>query len=511
MSDSASRNMEVAMVHRPKQSLMYSGLPVLLMTLCLTGCFTLRQPGSSADSDRQGLYRLLGVGLESGRPETNGRYVKTKVFDEEHPVPVPLEEVAEQGDQAAAESNDASEGESADAQSLSADRAVGTGVKVEDEASAAPAEAAAATTSTEASAEVCPPVDLAPPNEVPAALVLQANALEDVAAEEAPAEAGTDAPPAEAEVEATTPEPAGAEQASAAAEQAEPAVEETPASEEQVAAEATQDEAAADPETVAITNEETSDEDGPAAEADATQTPDAEVLSQTDTPVSDSQQLLNETIASLRAEVEESPLDEHAMSVQQLRLQLLELAAKQVGEKTSPAVREYFEQQMQVLEMLVDEEAEDESAVINKTVDLATSSAFQLHAAADLAVKHLSLCTEVTRFGHYRKFPQMTFRPGQEAVLYLEVDHFVAQETKHGFDTEFRVQYDVLDSEGQRVMTQKLPTDRQTCMVKRRDYFIAYLIYLPQLPPGDYRLQVQVEDAKGEKSGHAELAFQLAK
>jgi hypothetical protein len=55
-----------------------------------------------------------------------------------------------------------------------------------------------------------------------------------------------------------------------------------------------------------------------------------------------------------------------------------------------------------------------------------------------------------------------------------------------------------------------LPTDKQSCRSPRRDYFIAYRLYMPKnLEPGNYSLQLTMEDVKGQKFGQASLDFVL--
>ncbi len=67
---------------------------------------------------------------------------------------------------------------------------------------------------------------------------------------------------------------------------------------------------------------------------------------------------------------------------------------------------------------------------------------------------------------------------------------------------------------GKMVAERKLPLDRETCRNFRRDYFLAYRIYLPkEILPGKHRLELTVEDlkaaepAKGSKFGTAVIEF----
>ena len=68
----------------------------------------------------------------------------------------------------------------------------------------------------------------------------------------------------------------------------------------------------------------------------------------------------------------------------------------------------------------------------------------------------------------------------------------------------------MFDGKGVRVAEQVLPADKQTCNNFRRDYFIAYRLYLPkQLQVGPHRIQLTIEDLKGKKFGQAVLDFEV--
>jgi hypothetical protein len=96
--------------------------------------------------------------------------------------------------------------------------------------------------------------------------------------------------------------------------------------------------------------------------------------------------------------------------------------------------------------------------------------------------------------------------------LYCELDNFVSEKSKDGkgFETQLQGSYEVVDASGKRVADQSLPLDSHVCRNKRRDYFIAYRIYIPQkIEPGKYSLKLTVEDVKGRKFGQSQVPFQV--
>jgi hypothetical protein len=154
------------------------------------------------------------------------------------------------------------------------------------------------------------------------------------------------------------------------------------------------------------------------------------------------------------------------------------------------------------------------SAKVLRSLRDATSD---LAAASKLEVRNLVFCERVDHFGWYSEFPRKEFQPKQQVILYAEVDNFAAeQKGPAGYETELQGSYEILDSSGQIVASRQLQLDKEICRNYRRDYFLAYRIYMPDnLPPGRYRLELTVEDLKarskyqGRKLGDGMIEFTI--
>ncbi len=95
-------------------------------------------------------------------------------------------------------------------------------------------------------------------------------------------------------------------------------------------------------------------------------------------------------------------------------------------------------------------------------------------------------------------------------LLYCELDNFQAEQVKDGFETQLQGSYEIVDAGGRRVAELLLPVDSDVCRHQRRDYFIAYRIYMPQqIATGRYQLRLTIEDMKGRKFGQTNLDFQI--
>ncbi len=143
------------------------------------------------------------------------------------------------------------------------------------------------------------------------------------------------------------------------------------------------------------------------------------------------------------------------------------------------------------------------------TTDLAASSKLEL--------RNLVFCERVDYFGWYTEFPRKEFQPKQQVILYVEVQNFAAEHKgPAGYETELHGSYEILDSSGQIIASRQLPLDKEVCRNYRRDYFLAYRIYMPDgIGPGHYRLELTVEDLKargkyqGRKLGEGMIEFTI--
>ncbi len=137
-------------------------------------------------------------------------------------------------------------------------------------------------------------------------------------------------------------------------------------------------------------------------------------------------------------------------------------------------------------------------------------SMVHLGAVSNLEVKNAAFCSHVDGFGSVTRFPSYQFRPNQQLLLYCEVDNFVSEQIKDGYQTTLRGNYEILDANQARVADFILPEETDICKSQRRDYFFAYRIYTPQhIAPGRYQLRLTIEDMKGNKFGQTSLDFQI--
>ena len=141
----------------------------------------------------------------------------------------------------------------------------------------------------------------------------------------------------------------------------------------------------------------------------------------------------------------------------------------------------------------------------------------ELAAGSRLDLRNMAFCEKVEYFGWYTEFPRYEFTPKQQVILYVEVENYAAEaKGPQSFETELQGSYQIFDASGQIIAERKLPLDREVCRNYRRDYFLAYRIYMPDnIAPGGYRLELTLEDLKargqfqGRKLGLATIDFSI--
>ena len=206
---------------------------------------------------------------------------------------------------------------------------------------------------------------------------------------------------------------------------------------------------------------------------------------------------------------------------QQLRLLYaidgrLDDAVKGIESLSEPQREAYKHLMFGLVTWLEEDEAHREPARNARVLRSLREATVELSAASKLDLKNLAFCQSVEHFGGFTQFPSNEFQPKQQVILYVEVDNFAATEKGTQFETELQGSYQIFDAAGNVVAERKLLLDRELCRNYRRDYFLAYRIYMPEsIPAGRYRLELTIEDLKaagqfkGRKLGEGIIEFAI--
>lgn len=236
-------------------------------------------------------------------------------------------------------------------------------------------------------------------------------------------------------------------------------------------------------------------------------------------PPEDWRSLLDLTIESIESHVGRSELGPHDRVRSELRLRLLQLAvgnydrAMQRIEALPADEQEFLINQLWSLRLYSDENQTPEvDERLAETLTYVQKAMDSLRVQSALRLSNLVLCTAVDGFGSYTEVKKYEFRPDQPVLLYVEVDNFTATELSQGgsYETELAGSYEILDGDGRRVADQRLPLDKQSCRNRRRDYYLAYQIYMPKtVDKGSYTLQLTIHDVQGGKFSQSSIPLQI--
>jgi hypothetical protein len=135
-----------------------------------------------------------------------------------------------------------------------------------------------------------------------------------------------------------------------------------------------------------------------------------------------------------------------------------------------------------------------------------------LRSQAALTIDKLCFCKRIFTFGIYDPCPpDQRFRPGQVAYIYAEVRNCSSRKIERApgktvYDIELSSTAVIEDYAGNRVWPEEIVFKREKpdeSRTPRQDYFDNYHFVVPDLPPGAYKLWVQIEDVGTRPSRRA--------
>ena len=126
------------------------------------------------------------------------------------------------------------------------------------------------------------------------------------------------------------------------------------------------------------------------------------------------------------------------------------------------------------------------------------------------AVNNACFATRVRGWGNVERFPSTTFRPGQEVIVYFELDRLQIRSAADGHTTGIDSNFRLVDGAGQRVGQWSFDPIVETCPAPRRDSFARYFLRIPEdAKPGRHRLEWNVTDTVAGASRQAHLDLEV--
>jgi len=127
------------------------------------------------------------------------------------------------------------------------------------------------------------------------------------------------------------------------------------------------------------------------------------------------------------------------------------------------------------------------------------------------AVQNACFASRVRAWGVVDRFETAQFQPGQEVIVYFELDQLASRESAEGHTTRIDTVLRLVDASGRRVHEWTFEPLEETCGSHRRDYFARYLVAVPpETPAGSCRLEVVVTDTIAGRTAQASMPLDVS-
>ncbi len=131
--------------------------------------------------------------------------------------------------------------------------------------------------------------------------------------------------------------------------------------------------------------------------------------------------------------------------------------------------------------------------------------------APSLAVRNPCFATRVQAWGVVDRFQAARFRPGQEVIVYFELDNLSSGRSAAGRTTCIDASLALVAGDGTTVRDWSFEPIAETCAAQRRDYFARYVIRVPEsAAAGVFRLDIDVVDTLAGTTARASLPLEIA-
>lgn len=129
---------------------------------------------------------------------------------------------------------------------------------------------------------------------------------------------------------------------------------------------------------------------------------------------------------------------------------------------------------------------------------------------APLTVRRACFASKVRGWGNLDAFDEPRFLPGQDVLVYFELDNLDGIESPRGFCTRVETNLRLVDAAGDVVEEWGFPVVEDRADSPRTDYFVRYVVRVPaDATTGNHRLEAMITDAVSSKTVAASLPLEV--
>lgn len=131
-------------------------------------------------------------------------------------------------------------------------------------------------------------------------------------------------------------------------------------------------------------------------------------------------------------------------------------------------------------------------------------------ARPSLAVRNACFARKVVAWGNVERFPTARFQPGQDVIVYFELDELTAGASPAGHTTCVDTALRLVAADGTQLHAWSFEPLAETRRTPRRDYFARYVVTIPPgMPVGPCRVELAVTDTLANTTATALLPLEL--
>jgi hypothetical protein len=120
-------------------------------------------------------------------------------------------------------------------------------------------------------------------------------------------------------------------------------------------------------------------------------------------------------------------------------------------------------------------------------------------------LKKVMFIDDWAAYGQFLPRKSQEFYPGDEFLLYLEIDNPSVRPITDGYEMGVSISYEVRDARAALVYKQDLGPQDQRMISRKHDYALALpLVFPTSLAPGQYQLRINVTDINDDSMQYAE-------
>jgi hypothetical protein len=128
-----------------------------------------------------------------------------------------------------------------------------------------------------------------------------------------------------------------------------------------------------------------------------------------------------------------------------------------------------------------------------------------------LTLNNACFASRVQAWGVFDRFSHDRFQPGQDVIVYFELDGLSARQSTAGHTTCIDAALRLVDAEGRTLHDWSFEPIAETCGSRRHDYFARYVVRMPSAAePGPCRVELTVTDMLTGTTATTTLPLEIA-